>query len=230
VQRRDDGELANEEVGADLAAEPASWCDLAGRVTYDLSSPGIADAFASAAARSGDWRLELFASQRSPARLLPATSLFSVLGDLPSQKIGGTVTWRAAPRLDVLASGAGQWVGAGPGYGAWLRASLKLDDRGEGRLGVELRRQDASTAQWTGVRAVASLPLGAGFRYSHEIEVVVPDHPNGRGALWPWGLAALSWRSKVGWEVAAAVEASSSPQQRYETNALVRLSRAIQVP
>jgi hypothetical protein len=227
VQRREDGEIANEEVGADLSAAPARWLDLAALGSYDVTSPGLAEARASAAARKGDWRFELFGSQLSPGRLLPATSLFSVLGDLPSLTIGATVRWRAAPRLDLLASGAGQDVAAGVGGNGWLRATLKLDDRGAASLGLEVRRTDIPGAEWTGVRAIGALPLGKGFRYSSEIEIVVPDDPDGRGAAWPWGLSALTWRSPDGWELAGAVEASSTPQQRYEADALVRLSYAL---
>ena len=89
---------------------------------------------------------------------------------------------------------------------------------------------DVPGAQWTGVRALATMPLGHGFRYSSEIEIVVPDAPDGRGLAWPWGLTALSWRSRDGWELASALEASSSPQQRYEVDALLRLSRAFESP
>ncbi len=227
VQRREDGELSNEEVGADMAAAPARWLDLAAFGAYDLTSPGLAEARASAAARSSDWRFEVFASQLSPGRLLPATSLFSVLGDLPSRTVGTTVRWRAAPRLDLLASVADQEVAAGPGANGWLRTTLRLDDRGAGSLGLEVRRMDVPGAEWTGVRGIAALPLGNGFRYSSEIEIVVPDASDGRGAAWPWGLSALSWRSADGWEVAGALEASSTPQQRYEADALVHLSYAL---
>jgi hypothetical protein len=227
VQRREDGEIANEEVGADVALAPARWLDVAAFGAYDVTSPGVAEARVSAAARWADWRFELFGSQISPGRLLPATSLFSVLGDLPSQTVGATARWRAAPRLDLLASGAAQDVAGGAGGNGWLRATLRLDDRGNGTLGLELRRVDVPDAQWTGVRAIAALPLGKSFRYSSEIEIVVPDHPDGRGAAWPWGLSALTWRSLDGWEVAGALEASSTPQQRYEADALVRLSYAL---
>jgi hypothetical protein len=224
VQRRTDGEVADEELGADFAAAPVKWLDVAAKGAYDVTSPGIADALVSAATRVGAWRFEVFASDRSPSRLLPATSLFSVLGDFPSQAIGGTVKWRAAPRLDLLLSGSGKDVGGELGAGGWLRATLRLDDRGDGNLGLELRREDVSTAQWTGVRALCAQPLGRGFRYSTEVEVVVPDHDDGRGAVWPWGLMALSWRHAAGWEVAGGIEASSTPQHRYETDALVRLA------
>jgi hypothetical protein len=229
IQRRDYGDISDEEVGADFAAAPARWFDVAAHGSYDLTSPGISEARASAAVRVEPCRVEVFASQRSPSRLLPATSLFSVLGDLPSQMIGATVRWRAAPRLDLLASGAGQSVGGEVGGNGWARASLRLDDRGDGDLGLEVRRVDVSTAQWTGVRAIGAVPLGRGFRYSTEIEVVAPDHPDGRGVLWPWGLLALSWRARSGWDVAGAVEASSTPIHRYETDALVRVSRAWEV-
>jgi hypothetical protein len=230
VQRREGGEISNEEIGADAAFAPVKWFDLGGFAAYDVTDPGIAEARASAAVKVDDWRVELFGSQLAPGRLLPATSLFSVLGDFPSQTLGGTVRWRAAPRLDLLASGAGQDVAGGLGGNGWVRASLKLDDRGEGNLGLELRRTDVPGAEWSGARAIAAMPLGGGFRYSEEIEIVVPDHPDGRGVAWPWGLSALSWRSRDGWDVAAALEASSTPLHRYEGDALVRLSYALGKP
>ena len=229
IERRVDGDVSDEEVGADFAAAPARWFDVAAHGSYDLTSPGISEARAAAAVRFEPWRVELFASQRSASRLLPATSLFSVLGDIPSQMVGGTVRWLAAPRLDVLASGAAQSVGGDLGGNGWVRASLRLDDRGDGNLGLELRRQDVSTAKWSGVRAIGAVPIGRGFRWSTEIEVVAPDHPDGRGVVWPWGLVALSWRSRAGWEVAGGLEASSTPAHRYETDALVRLSRALEI-
>jgi len=226
VQRREDGEVSNEEIGADLAAAPARWLDFAAFGAYDVTSPGIAEARASAAAKWGAWRVEAFASDVSPGKLLPATSLFSVLGDLPSQTLGATVRWRAAPRLDLLGSGAGQDVAGGLGGNGWVRTTLRLDDQGAGSLGFEVRRVDVPSAQWTGVRLIGALPLGRGFRYSSEIEIVAADHPGGRGVVWPWGLSALSWRSRTGWEVAGALEASSTPRQRYQADALVRLSYA----
>ncbi|MGA3121887.1 MAG: hypothetical protein ABSF69_14060 [Polyangiaceae bacterium] len=230
VQRREDGEISSEELGADLAAAPARWLDVAAFGAYDLENPGIAEARASAAVRCNDWRFELFGSQLSPGRLLPATSLFSVLGDMPSQTMGATVRWRAAPRLDLLASGAGQDVAGGLGGNGWVRTTLRLDDRGNGSLGLELRRVDLPGARWTGVRAIGAVPLGKGFWYSSEIEIVAADHPDGRGVAWPWGLSALSWRSRDGWQVAGALEASATPLLRYEADALVRLSYALGGP
>ncbi len=229
VERREDGEISNEELGADLAAAPLPWLDVAAFGSYDVENPGIAEARASAAARSADLRVEIFASQLSPGRLLPATSLFSVLGDFPSQTLGTTVRWRAAPRLELLASGAVQDVANGVGGNGWIRGTLKLDDEDRGRLGLELRRVDVPGAEWSGIRTTASLPLGKHFRYSSELEIVVSDHPDGRGVAWPWGLSSLAWRSPDGWEVAAAVEASSSPLHRYETDALLRVSRALEI-
>jgi hypothetical protein len=227
VQRRRHGELADDEVGADFATAPAPWLDVAARGAYDLASPGISEALASVATRFAPWRVELFGSHRSPSRLLPATSLFSVLGDFPSQMIGSTVRWQAAPRLDLFASGAGQLVGGELGMNVFLRALLRTDDRGEGNVGLEARRQDVSLAQWTGLRAVGTEPLGRGFRVSSELEISVPDHPAGRGSVWPWALVALGWRTQNGWEIASAVEAAATPVHVFETNALVRVSRAM---
>jgi hypothetical protein len=228
VQRREYGEISNEEVGADFAVVPARWLDVAAKAAYDVTSPGIADARVSAATRIDALRLEVFASEQSPGRLLPATSLFSVLGDFPSQSVGGTVKWKAAPRLDVLASGAGQLVGGGLGANAWIRSTLRLDDKGRGNIGIEVRREDLTAARWTGFRVVSSQPLGPSLRVSSEIEVVVPDEPDGRGTVWPWGLLALAWRYHA-WETAGAVEAASSPERRYELNALFRVSRTLEI-
>lgn len=230
VQRRSHAELANEELGADLTMMPVPWLDIAGRGAYDLTSPGVAEALASVAARSKKTRFELFAQHRSPGRLLPATSLFSVLGDFPSESVGVTVLWKAAPRLDLLGSFAGQQVGQVYGGNGWIRSTLRLDDLGAGYLGLEVRRQDVSTAQWTGLRAVASLPFAHTFRFSTELEIALPDQPDGRGIAWPWGLMAISWKPGKGWETAAAVEAGSTPQYRYEVNGLLRLSRTLELP
>jgi hypothetical protein len=233
LQRREAGDIANEELGADLAAAPAPWLDLAAKGAYALATEGLADARVSAAVRTGAVRAELFASDQTPGRLLPATSLFSVLGDFPSQRAGATVRWWAAPRLDLLASGAGVRVGDEPGFDAWIRSTLRLDDRGDGSVGLEAHRVDVPGARWTGVRLVGARPLGrpfAHFRLSTELELVAPDEPNGRGVVWPWGLLACSWRSRWGWNVSATVEAASSPEYRYEVNALAHLSRALEIP
>ena len=61
-----------------------------------------------------------------------------------------------------------------------------------------------------------------------KIEIVVTDDPNGHGSVWPWGLMALDWRSS-GWEVAGAMEAASTPEYRYEVNALARVSRSLEL-
>jgi hypothetical protein len=43
-------------------------------------------------------------------------------------------------------------------------------------------------------------------------------------------LMALAWRSGTGWEVATASEGSSTPEHRFELNALLRLSRVLEIP
>jgi hypothetical protein len=231
VQQRDQGEVALEEAGADVSAVPFEWLDAGARGSYDLVSPGVADATATLGVRlDRAVRVETFGMHRSPGRLLPATSLFSVLGDIPAETAGSTVTWHAAPRLDLVATGAAEWVGGDPGGNGALRARLRLDDRGDASIGGEVRRQAVSTARWTGVRFVGTQPLGFGLRFSSELELVVPDEPAGRGTVWPWGLWALSWRSRAGWIVAAATEAASTPTRLYEVDALVRVSKSWEVP
>jgi hypothetical protein len=103
---------------------------------------------------------------------------------------------------------------------------LKTDDRGEGNVGLEVRRQAVSTARWTGIRAVGAQPLIHGLRLATELELVIPDEARGRGAAWPWALVARAGRSGRGGDAAAAPEAAATPSHAFEVNALVRLSRA----
>jgi hypothetical protein len=230
LDQREQGHLAHQELGADLAIVPASFLDVAARGAYDLLSPGFADALISGSTRFGQFRVELFGSHRSPSRLLPATSLFSVLGDAPSQVLGSTVRWAAAPRLDLLLTGGGQDIGGELGGYATLRATLRLDDRGAGALGLEVRRQNVPGSQWTGVRVTATQPLGAHLRASTEIEVALPDESGDKGAVWPWMLGALAWRPGKGWEAAGALEAGSTPLYSFGWNGLLRIARTLEIP
>ena len=94
-------------------------------------SPRSGSPRAIATARS---RTELYARHRAASHLLPATSLFSVIGDVPAQRAGCVVTWRAAPRLDVIArrrgargstrSSARSWSDE-PGFGSTSAARAR---------------------------------------------------------------------------------------------------------
>ncbi|MBI4511436.1 MAG: hypothetical protein HY698_17520 [Deltaproteobacteria bacterium] len=224
LHRRTEGQLFDEEVGLDYAVSPRPWLDISARGSYDVVTPGVSEASLSAAARRGRARAELFAYRRSPSRMLPATSLFSALGDVPSDAIGTSLFLRAAPRLDLSAKAAFR-TGGGQSGDASLRCVLRLDDRGDGAVSLEVRRQEAGKDSFTGARATGRLPLPYNLVASTELELVVPDDLRGRGAAWPWGLVALRARPFPLWEVAAAVEASASPENEAQVNALVRVAR-----
>ena len=225
VQRRDYGRISDEEVGADFAAIPLPWLDIAARASNDIVSHGLTDALASVAARSGDLRLEAFATRRSPSRLLPATSLFSVLGDVPSTRAGSSLRWLAAPRLDLLASGAANVQDDRLGADVMLRATLRTDEDGAGSLGLELRRQGVPGASWSGVRGIGVVPLKKDvLRASTEIEIAAPDRPANRGSVWPWVLVAITWRVTPAWDLAVATEAGATSTATSEINALARAS------
>ncbi|MDB4946949.1 MAG: hypothetical protein JWP97_6483 [Labilithrix sp.] len=227
VQRRGHGRIADEEAGLDFAALPLSWVDVAARASKDVIAPGITDALASVAARSKDLRLELFGTRRSPSRLLPATSLFSVLGDVPSTRLGASLRWRAAPRLDVLGSGASQSQAGRVGAELMARATLRTDDKGDGSLGLELRRQGTPGASWSGIRGIGVVPLKRGIlRASTEIEIAAADAPANRGSVWPWVLVAITWQATRALDLAAAAEAGATSTTSRELNTFVRASYA----
>ncbi len=224
--RRRDGASVDEEVGADLALTPAPWLTAAARGAFDLVTRGPTDALASISAQKDDVRAELFTAHRSPGRLLPSTSLFSVLGDFAATSTGSTLRWRAFPRLELVATGSVQVQGGDVGGQGIGRATLALDDEWAGTIGLETRRVDFHGARWTGARVIASVPIGLSLRLATEIELVRPDDPRGRGSLWPWALGAISWRSEDGWEIATALEGSSGPEHRESLHALARVSYA----
>ncbi|MBX3197868.1 MAG: hypothetical protein KF894_06960 [Labilithrix sp.] len=228
--RRRGASLDEEELGADFALTPATWLTAAGRAAFDVVSGGPTDALASISAQKDDVRGELFTTHRSPGRLLPRTSLFSVLGDFAATSTGGTARWRAFPRLELIATGSVQVQGAEVGGQGLGRATLALDDEWAGSLGLEARRVDFAGARWVGARVVASLPLSAALRVATEVELVRPDDARGRGAVWPWALGALAWTSPQGWEIAGALEASAGPANRESLHALARVSYALGEP
>lgn len=228
--RRRASQRDDEEVGADVALTPAPWLTAAGRAAFDVLTRGPTDALASVGVQKDEVRGELFTTHRSPGRLLPATSLFSVLGDFAATSTGGTARWRAFPRLELVATGSVQVQGGEVGGQGLGRATLALDDDWAGSVGIEARRVDFGGARWLGGRAVGAFPLGAALRLSTELELVRPDAPRGRGALWPWVLGAVAWRSAAGWEVAAAVEASARPEYQGTLHALARISYAFDEP
>lgn len=246
-EQRDDGRLDAEELGLDAGAALGRHDDVAGKLSYDLANPGLAEATVTASDRRGAWRSELYATYLAASHLLPATSLFSVLGDTPALRLGATATWRAAPRLDVVADLAvrrsdGDAIDAAPASrfataaaaagdsgevnapAIAVRATLKLDDRGASALGGELRRDGTGDAGWTGARASVRIALPCALVATGELEVVAPDRDRGWGRLWPWGLAALGWTGGA-WHAAIAVEAQASPEDRRRLDVLARVSR-----
>jgi hypothetical protein len=229
AEQRADGRLASEEVGLDAGAALGAHDDLGARLAYDLANPGLAELGVTASHRAKRWRTSLYLEQRAAAHLLPATSLFSVLGDVPATRAGAVTTWRAAPRLDVIADLGVQRVDRDVAPQLALRGQLRLDELGTSTLSGELRRDGVGTDTWTGARGAARIALPCALAVTSELELVVPDHAHGQGAMWPWGLVALAWE-RAGWQAAIAIEASASPEDRHRVDVLGQLGRRWGMP
>lgn len=227
LERRDRGRLEARELGVD-ASLALGGTDLAGRVAIDLIDPTLADVSLIARRRFGAVRAELTADHRVASHLVPATSLFSVLGDVASQRLAGSARWRAAPRLDLLADVGARRLDGELAADGLIRATLRLDDLGKGALSAELRRTGAVDGGWLGARVAARVPRGR-LTLALEGELVMPDEDRGRGTLWPWALAALG-STFGGWDAAIACEASSTPADRYRIDVLAQLGRRWQAP
>lgn len=224
AQQRDEGRLASEELGVDAGLALGRRDDVGAKLAYDLANPGIAEIALTASHRSKALRTELYASYRAASHLLPATSLFTVLGDVPAERAGAVATWRAAPRLDVIADVGARRVDQDIAPAMALRARLRLDDLGASAVTGELRRDGVGDDMWIGARCAARISLPRSFAIMTELELVRPDRDRGRGALWPWGLAALEWDNGT-WQAALAVEASASPEDRRRVDVLGQLGR-----
>lgn len=229
TEQRTDGQLATEEVGLDAGAAIGAHDDVGARLAYDLANPGLAELGVSASHRAKRWRTSVYLEQRAAAHLLPATSLFSVLGDVPATRAGAVTTWRAAPRLDVIADLGVERVDRDVAPQLALRGLLRLDDLGASTLAGELRRDGVGDDTWTGARGTARIALPCQLTATTELELVVPDHAHGQGAVWPWGIVALGW-DRAGWQAAVAVEASASPEDRHRVDVLGQLSRRWGMP
>ncbi|HEY5945467.1 MAG TPA: hypothetical protein VIV40_08245, partial [Kofleriaceae bacterium] len=81
MEQRDGGVLATRELGADAGYAINQHHDAAAQVAYDVANPGLADVRGSMIRRKGKTRGELYGGYRAASHLLPATSLFTVLGD-----------------------------------------------------------------------------------------------------------------------------------------------------
>jgi len=224
AQQRDDGRLVSEELGVDAGAALGRRDDLGAKLAYDLANPGIAEVAVTASHRSKALRTELYLSHRAASHLLPATSLFTVLGDVPAERAGAVVTWRCAPRLDLIADLGARRVDRDVAPQAIVRARLRLDDLGTSALTGELRRDGVGPDTWTGARGTARIALPHSLAATAELELVIADRDRGLGAVWPWGLAALGWDDGT-WQAAIAVEASASPQDRHRVDVLGQLGR-----
>lgn len=227
LHRRGQGILQLEELGFDAGFSPGRWLDTAADVAVDLMHSTVSDARLSAALRLGATRLEIFGVRRSPAHLLPATSLFAALGDVASDQGGATLWVRAAPRLDVWATAQVDDIAGELGHRAEIHSTLRLDDRGDRAIGFEIRRQwNPIGASWSGGRGMIRIPIVYGLRVAAEMEIAAPDEAGDRGAVWPWGLLSIGYNPHfLKWlDLAGAVEAGASPTSRAFVSGIARLS------
>jgi hypothetical protein len=224
AQRRDVGMLVTEELGADAGFAITKRADVGARAAYDVANPGIAEIALTASHRGKAWRTEVYAIHREASHLLPATSLFSVIGDIPSQRAGTVITWKMAPRLELIADAGARRIDDDYGLELVGRARLRLDDRGASLLGGEIRRSGVADDEWTGLRGMARIALGKRLTASTELELVIPDVDRGRGRVWPWALGALGWDCGA-WQAAVAAEASASSEYTSRFDVLFQLAR-----
>lgn len=225
------GQRSDEEVGVDFALRVARWLDMSAKFSWELVNPGLAEVIGTVSAQTKNrkFRGEVFATQRSPTRMLQQTSLFTVLGDPGALKTGGNLFWRAAPRLDLWLEGAALNAEDKWGWTGFLRGVLRTDDEGKGSILGELRRQALSSTNWTGIRLAAVIPIYENHKETlglmPEFEIVVPDDRSSQtGKAWPWGRLALRWSHEKGWSLAAAAEASSNQYQSIDVRGLAKLA------
>lgn len=230
-QRRDDGALADHELAFDAYTYLFERFSLAVRASADLINFGLSQGTLAAGYDLGPLRLEGTFAQRSPSRLLPATSLFSVLGDQALRFGNLRVAYRIAPRLQVIGTVGARFYDDEPALDLILASRLWLDRLGQSAVGLELRRQGAPDGGWMGVRATGRyFPIDF-LVLSTELELVRPDDPTAEeGKLWPWALLAIGLRPDPSWIFDVAGEASASPTARSSYDLLLRVAYQPELP
>jgi hypothetical protein len=223
VERRDQGRQIDQEVGGDLSLYPLHWLSAAGRASYDLVSRGLSEVQVTTSMGSSARRLELFGSLRNPSLILPATSLFSVLSNVPSAQAGLSGRMRVAPRLTLDALLAYRQAAEVFGVRAQASGRLWLDDEGKSALEGTLTRDGVEGARWTGLRALAYHDFFQAFRLSGELELVIADESRLGSRLWPWGRVSARYLLRETWLFSAGVEGNSSPEFVKLVQALFRV-------
>lgn len=226
------GQRSDEEVGADFALRAAHWLDMAAKFSWEIVNPGLAEVLAtvSSATKTGRVRGEAFASKRSPTRILQQTSLFTVLGDPGTFRVGGNLFWRSAPRLDFRVEAAANEAQNRWGWSGYFQSVLRTDDKGKGSILGEIRRQAIpSVSNWTGIRLASVIVLYEDLNQDvglmPEFELIIPDERSSEtGKVWPWGRLALRYQHAKGWTFAAAAEASSTSNVRLDIRGLARVA------
>jgi hypothetical protein len=228
LHRRDRGQLSDQELGADLAVAAADWLSFSALGAFDLTARGVAEARAGVIAHDDLDQLELFVSHRVAARLLPATSLFSVISDTAGTQAGAAGALRLFPRLELAANAAIDGLADEVGYSVGFRSTLFLSELEQSRLAFEATRRALGEDGWTGAAVHASAPFTAAVRGNASVEVVAADHPADRGTLWPWVRVGAS-HVFAQWRVAAAVGFQATPRLRSETYAMMRIGYQTEV-
>jgi hypothetical protein len=223
VERRDHGRQVDQEIGCDLTLYLMPKLSTAGRASYDLVSRGLSEIQVTGTWGTSLKRLEAFVAVRNPSLILPATSLFSVLSNVPSAQGGMSGRMRVAPRLTVDALVAYRQATDAYGVRAKLGARLWLDDEGKGALEGELTRDGVQGSQWTGLRGLAYHDLFAAFRVSGEVELVIADNTTNGSRIWPWGRLSARYALYESWLFSAGVEGSASPEFVKVFQALLRV-------
>lgn len=221
--RRDDGQLDAEELGGDASLEAASWLSFHAIGSWSLIADGLAELRGAALLHNAGWQVELFGTRRIAARLIPATSLFSVIGAAASSTGGAEASWRAFPRLQVGGTFALEGLDDELGYRAALRSTLSLADSGPGQIGVEAIRRKLAEEGFVGGAIRAQVPIGAVVQAHASAELVAADQPRDRGKLWPWLRAGASWMASEHWLLAAAVGLRATPEYSRDVYAMVRV-------
>jgi hypothetical protein len=224
VQRRDAGAVDAEEVGADASVRPSSWLSLNALGSWSLVAHGFSEVRAAALVHVELWQIEVFASQRVAARLLPATSLFSVISDTTSTVAGADASWRAFPRLTIGGAFALEGLGEELGYRTSARGTLRLADQGPGQIGVEALRRVRDNEGYTGAAIRVQLPISVALQAHASAELVRPDQARARGSVWPWLRIGASWAVHPDWLLAAATGIQAGPFYSQDVYALLRVT------
>jgi hypothetical protein len=225
VQRREDGEVFRNDVGADAytVLGPTRWVAMA---VMSPETAQLIEARANAFVSPCDClTLGVEAERVAPALMVPLNSIFSVFADTPHDAFGAEATWSPNPYWSATASGARLLLDqAYLGYRASLSAATYRDPSHRSAIGLEARSVKESDNGYVRGRLFSYLQLIDPLRVAADLYVMRFDKAVNAVSTSTIGQASVTYDFTKTIRVAATIAGGVTPWAKFQVESMLRLA------